>query len=157
MDNPEYLELVPSTSSIQSNRVSRVFGAQVQLNPSRYHCFLASALLDSRANSCCMDREFALKNNIILKELPYPILVTVIDGRPITSGDILEDSEPVHVVLGDLAYVISFNIIHSPDHSVILGLPWFELRNPDIDWINRVVKEAPKTLKSKFLNVWNIL
>ena len=153
MDNPEYLELVPSTGSIPSNRVSRVFGAQVQLNTSRCHHVLAYALLDSGANSCFMDREFAFKHNIILKKLSCLIPVTVIDGRPIASGDILEVSEPVRVVLGDLACVINFNIIHSPDHSVILGFPWFELHNPDIDWINRVVKEAPKTLKSKFLNV----
>ena len=52
-----------------------------------------------------------------------------------------------------MACVINFNIIHSPDHSVILGLPWFELHNPDIDWINRVIIEAPKKLMSKFVNV----
>ena len=153
MENPEYLELVPSTGSIPSNRVSRVFGAQVQLNTSRCHRVLAYALLDSGANSCFMDREFAFKHNIILKKLSCPIPVTVIDGRPIASGDILEESEPVRVVLGDLTCVISFNIIHSPEHSVILGLPWFELHNPNIDWINRVIIEPPKNLKSKFLKV----
>jgi transposase InsO family protein len=100
-----------------------------------------------------MDREFALKHNIILKKLPCPTPVTVIDGRPIASGDILEESEPVRVVLGDMACVISFNIIHSPQHSVILGLPWFELHNPDIDWINRVIIEPRKEYPSKFINV----
>ena len=37
LENPELLELVPSTGSIQSNRVGRVFAAQVQLNTSRCH------------------------------------------------------------------------------------------------------------------------
>ena len=111
LDNPEYLEFVPSTGSIQSNRVSRVFAAQVQLNTSRCHRVIASALLDSGANSCFMDREFALTNNIVLRKLLCPTPVTVIDGRPIASGDILEESEAVRVVLGDLACVISFNII----------------------------------------------
>ena len=100
MDNPEYLELVPSIGSIPSNSVSRVFGAQVHLNTSRCHRVLAYALLDSGSNSCFMDREFALKHSIILKKLPCPIPVTVIDGRPIASGNILEESELVRVVLG---------------------------------------------------------
>ena len=88
-----------------------------------------------------------------LEEAPSSDPCTVIDGHPISSRDILEESELVHVVLGDLACVIGFNIIHSPDHSVILGLPWFELYNPNIDRINWFIKEAPKNLKSKFLNV----
>jgi hypothetical protein len=83
-----------------------------------------------------MDQEFALKHNILLKKLSCLTPVTVIDGRPIASGDILDDSEEVHFVLGDLVCVINFNIIHSLEHSVILGFPWFELHNPDIDWIN---------------------
>ena len=123
MDNPEYLEFVPSTGSIKSNRVSRVFVAQVRLNTSRFHQVLTSALLDSGANSCFMDRDFALKHNILLKDLPVPAPVTVIDGRPISSGDIREESEAVRVELGDLACMIDFNIIHSPEHSVILVLP----------------------------------
>jgi hypothetical protein len=76
-----------------------------------------------------MDREFALTQNIILKKLPNPVAVGVIDGRPIASGDIVEESEPIRVVLGNLASVISFNIISSPEHSLVLGLPWFELHN----------------------------
>ena len=153
MDNPEYLEFFPSTGSIQLNRVSRVFAAQVQLNSSRCHGVLAFALLDSGANSCFMDRKFALKHNILLKKLPCPTPVIVIDGRPISSGDIFEESEAIRVVLGGLACVISFNIIHSPEHSVILGLPWFELHNPDIDWINRVIIEPSMKPTSKFVNV----
>ena len=80
-----------------------------------------------------MDREFSLMQNIMLNKLPSPVSVGVIDGRPIASGDIVEESEPIRVVLGDLASVISFNIISSPEHSLVLGLPWFELHNPKID------------------------
>ena len=61
-----------------------------------------------------MDRDFALKHNILLKKLPCPTPFIVIDARLIALGDILEELEAVHVVLGDLTCVISFNIIHSP-------------------------------------------
>ena len=141
MDNPKYLELVPSTGSIPSNRVSRVFAANVDLSTSNGHRASASALLDSGANSCFMDREFALAHRIILQKISHPISVSVIDGRCIASGDIVEESESIRVVLGSLACNISFNIIASPEHPVILGLPWFELHNPEIDWRKRVIKK----------------
>ena len=144
MDNPEFVDHVPSTGSITSNRVSRVFAAQVQLSTSTCDRLLASALLDSGANSCFMDRDFASTQEILLHKLPHPASVAVIDGRPIASGDITEESEPIRVVLGDLACMISFNIIKSPEHPVILGLPWFELHNPEIDWRKREIKEAHK-------------
>ena len=95
---------------------------QVELSTSTGHRVLASALLDSRANSCLMDREFALTQKILLNKLPNPVAVGVIDGRPIAWGDIVEESEPIRVVLGNLASVISFNIISSPEHSLVLGL-----------------------------------
>ena len=68
-----------------------------------------------------MDRNFALTHNILLKPLHCPVLVIVIDGRPNASVDIIEESKSVRVVLGDLACVISFNIIHSSD------CPWSTL------------------------------
>ena len=141
MDNPKHIKSVPSSGSILSGQVSRVFSTEVELSTSRCHHIPASALLDSGANSCFMDREFAMMQSIKLYKLPSPVPVGVIDGRPIASGDISEESEPIRVVLGDLASVISFNIISSPEHSLVLGLPWFELHNPNIDWRKRSIED----------------
>ena len=153
MDNLEYLEFVPSTSSIQSNRVSRIFATQVHLNTSICHRDIVSALLGLGANSYFMDRAFVLKHNIHIKKLPFSTPVTVIDSHPTPSGDILKESEAVRVVLGDLACVIDLNMIHSPKHSIILSFPWFEFHNPKFDWINRVIMEPVTKHPSKFINV----
>jgi hypothetical protein len=91
-----------------------------------------------------MDRDFALTQKILLRNLSCPASVSVIDGRPIASGDIVEESEPIRVVLGNLACIISFNIIRSPEYPVILGLPWFELHNPEIDWRKRTIDECKR-------------
>ena len=155
MDSPEYVKSTPSSGSILSNHVSRVFSAQVELSTSTCHRVLVSALLDSGANSCFMDKEFALSQKILLRNLPCPASVIVIDGRPIASGDIVEESEPIRVVLGSFACVISFNIISSPEHPVILGLPWFELHNPEIDWKNRAINDFPLKSESKCLVTTN--
>ncbi len=68
-----------------------------------------------------MHRDFPLYRNIALNTLPYPTLVTIIDGRPISSRDVLEESEAVRAVLRSTACLIDFNVIHSPTHPVILG------------------------------------
>ena len=36
--------------------------------------------------------------------------------------------------------MVSFNIISSPEHPIVLGLPWFELHNPNIDWRTREIR-----------------
>ena len=84
----------------------------------------------------------ALSHSIQLYKLPSQVSVGVIDGHPITSGDIVEELEPICVVLDNLANVISFNIISSLEHSLVLGLPWFELHNPTIDWRKRMIEEV---------------
>ena len=95
-----------------------------------------------------MDRDFATTQEILLYKLPRPASVAVIDGRSIASGDITEESKPICVVLGNLACVISFNIISSPEHPIVLGLPWFELHNPKIDWKKReIIDSRDNTLK----------
>ena len=79
-------------------------------------------LLDSGGNSCFMDRNFAQAHQISLRKLPCPVFVVVIDGRPIASGNIIDESELVNIVLDNLACV-SFNIISIPEHPIVLGLP----------------------------------
>ena len=70
----------------------------------------------------------------MLSNLPCPTTIAVIDGRPIASKDLVEESEPIRIVLGNLSCVIYFNIISKPTHPVFLALPWFGLHNPEIDW-----------------------
>ena len=141
MDNPSSVQ--PSVGSISSKHVSRVFSAQVQVRtPS---CQLhVQALLDTGANSCFMDRDFAQKHQISLHTLPCPVSVVVIDGCPIASGKIVEESKLVHILLGDLGCVVSFNRMCSLEHRIVLDLPWFELYNPRIYWRRQEIRCPPK-------------
>ena len=128
MDSPRSMQ--PISGSIFSKQVSNVFLAQLMVSTKSIPPVHVLALLDSGANSCFMDRNFAQANQISLRKLSCPTSVVVIDGRPIASGKIVEESEPIQVVLDNLVCVVSFNIISSPDHPIVLGLPWFELHNP---------------------------
>jgi hypothetical protein len=65
--------------------------------------------------------------------------VRVIDRHPIALGDITKKFEPIRAVL---SYLASVNIMSSLKHSLVLGLPWFELHNPTIDWRKRTIEEV---------------
>ena len=59
-----------------------------------------------------------------------------IDGRPLSFGDIIEETTPLATSIENHTSHISYNIIHSPSTPVILGLSWLERFNPNIDWSN---------------------
>ena len=51
--------------------------------------------------------------NMLKHKLPYLASVVAIDGCHIAFGNITEEIEPIRLVLDDLAYFISFNVIGS--------------------------------------------
>ena len=134
LDNHKSLQPIPSNGFILSKHVSIVFSSLVQVSTSSSTIIHVLALLYTSASSHFMDQDFALTHKITLEKLPCPTLVLVIDYRPIASGNIVEECEPIRVVLEELACVISFIIISSFEHPIVLGLPLFELRNPKINW-----------------------
>ena len=67
------------------------------------------------------------------------------------SRDITKQSEPIHVVLSNLACVITFNIISNPEHRIVLGFPWFKLYNPKIDWRKHEVIDLQDNNGSRLL------
>jgi hypothetical protein len=57
----------------------------------------------------------------------------VIDGRPLASRNVMEETQPLEVMLGDQVFHIVFNIIQCSANPVVLGFPWFEFHSPNID------------------------
>lgn len=106
------------------------------------------ALLDSGANACFMDHAFVKKHAIPLESLRKPTPVEVVDGRAISSGAVIQETVPVRVSLGECICEISFNIISSPANPIILGLPWFQVHNPRIDWLTRRITPSVKDVSS---------
>jgi hypothetical protein len=92
--------------------------------------FLSEALLDTGASVGIMDKDFAMK----LIRRTHPAHVEIIDGRPLTSGNEMEETQALEVLLGDLVPHVVFNIIQCLANPMVLGLPWFELHNSDLNW-----------------------
>jgi hypothetical protein len=85
--------------------------------------FSSDALLDTGASACFMDKDFALKHSFELIELAHSTPVEVIDGWPLASGNVMEETQPLEVMLGDQVFHIVFNINQCPTNPVVLGLP----------------------------------
>ena len=101
----------------------------MEVSTTNNHPIHIPALLDTKAN-CFMDTDFAQIHLVFLRKLLCPVLVVDIYGRPIASKKIEQVSEPICVAIDNMACVIYFNIITKPKHPFLLGLPWFELHNP---------------------------
>ena len=78
--------------------------------------------------------EFAKQHKIRLVQKSKPIHVEVIDGRPLLSGSVTHESEPIEVTFKDHSSYVVFNIIRTPLNPVILGLSSLVDHNPFIDW-----------------------
>ena len=67
LNNPRFVQ--PISGSIPSKKVSNVFVAQVIVSTKSTPPVHVLALLDSGANSCFMDRNFAQAHQISLRKL----------------------------------------------------------------------------------------
>jgi hypothetical protein len=96
--------------------------------------FSNKALLDTGTSTCFMDKDFALKHSLELIGKAHHAPVEVIDSWPLASGNVMEETQPLEVMLGNQISYVVFNIIRCPTNPVVLGLLWFELHNPNVDW-----------------------
>lgn len=46
-------------------------------------------------------------------------------------------TEPVAVCIVDHYELITFHLVHSVQHPLILGFPWLKRHNPQFDWLIR--------------------
>jgi hypothetical protein len=116
--------------------------------------FSSEALLDIGISTCFIYKDFALKHNLELIRKAHPASVEVIDGRLLTSGNLMEETQPLEVMLGDQVSHVVFNIIQFPANPVVLGLLWFELHYPDVDWnLRRISSKSKKKKKKRLFNL----
>jgi hypothetical protein len=98
-----------------------------------------SALVDSSATSSFIDQTFVVQHNILMIKKSTPVPVEVIDGRTIVFGAITHETTPLELCIGKHTEKIVLNIISTPHHPIILGLPWLEAHNPIIDWRSKTL------------------
>ena len=97
------------------------------------------ALLDSRAIGLVMSSEFARKQGFKLKKLEKLMQVINVDESFNKEGPI-ENTVEVNIYYKGHTERTEIDVIGGQKWSVILGMPWLEHYNPEIDWKTREVK-----------------
>jgi hypothetical protein len=104
------------------------------------------ALINSGAQGNFMDEEFAKKHRILIVRLKKEIRVSNVDKSPNKSGPIrFETRLPTKIDGKTISTPYLISDIGKED--IILGLPWLERVNPEVDWITKSIKIIPKRMK----------
>jgi len=97
------------------------------------------ALLDGGATGLVMSSEFVRKKGFKLKKLERPMQVRNVDGSFNREGPI-ENTVEVNVYYKEHVERTEIDVIGGQKWGVILGMPWLERHNPEIDWKTGKVK-----------------
>lgn len=98
-----------------------------------------SALLDSGADESFIDSAICEELNIPLVDLEVPLKTKTLSGELLAL--VTKRTEPLRLHLsGNHQELISFFVLRSPDVPLILGMPWFMLHNPHVDWKSGTIR-----------------
>uniref|UniRef100_A0A0W0FDX2 Putative reverse transcriptase-rnase h-integrase n=1 Tax=Moniliophthora roreri TaxID=221103 RepID=A0A0W0FDX2_MONRR len=101
------------------------------------------ALIDSGAGGCFICEEEARKLKKPWTKLEKPIKVFNVDGTRNKIGWITH-SVTIDISIGDRSMKETLLILGLGLEWVILGLPWLQDHNPDINWVTGVVHFRPR-------------
>ena len=96
-------------------------------------------LTDSGASTCFLDTSFVHAHNIPTVRTSQPISIEAIDGQVLSSGVVTEAMIPLVLQVGAHQEELTFYLITTPRHPIVLGLSWLETHNPTVDCCNRSV------------------
>ncbi|XP_043412973.1 retrotransposon-like protein 1 [Prionailurus bengalensis] len=121
----------------------------IRVNP--YHSVAVQALVDSGAGGNYMDERFAQEHYVELYEKPYPQMVQSVDGSLVGNEPVWLHTEPLVCIHQNHQEPIEFDIVPSPNFSVILGVNWLRTHSPEVDWIKgRCTFHSPYCLQKCF-------
>uniref|UniRef100_A0A8C6GL87 Retrotransposon-like protein 1 n=1 Tax=Mus spicilegus TaxID=10103 RepID=A0A8C6GL87_MUSSI len=121
----------------------------VRVDP--YHSVAVRALVDSGAEGNYMDERFAQEHYVELYEKPYPQIIQGVDGIPIGNEPVWLCTEPLVCVHQKHYEYIEFDILPSPNFSIVLGMKWLRTHAPEVDWMRgRCTFHSPYCLRNCF-------
>jgi len=100
---------------------------------------MLKALLDSRATGMFMDKRTAAKHGFRLQKLERPIMVRNVNGTNNSVGAITHQVEANMYYKGHVER-IRMDVCNLEKIDVILGMPWLQVHNPEINWETGEVK-----------------
>ena len=98
-----------------------------------YEGITVKALLDSGATGMFIDRKMAAKYRFRLQKLERPVVVRNVDGTNNSTGAIIHQVE-VNVYYRSHVERMRMDMCDLGKTDVILGMPWLQAHNPEINW-----------------------
>ena len=97
------------------------------------------AFIDSGADDCLIDYEFAIQAGIPLVQLPSPLSVQALNGSLLDR--VTQQTTPLFLVTsGNHSETIRFKVLHSSSAPLVLGRPWLIKHDPLISWSSGEIK-----------------
>ena len=96
-------------------------------------------LIDSGAMGYYIDYSLIKKLGIKTRRIPMPIMVYNVDHTENKAGKIEAEVELTFSTFGRTMKAV-FLVTAMGQQGIILGLPWLEAENPDIDWKKRTLR-----------------
>lgn len=98
------------------------------------------AIIDSGACSCFLDLSLAKRLGVPLHNKRQRLEVHLADGSLPCSGPVTQETRPI-LTITDSGHqeFICFDVLCSPMFPIILGLPWLQAHNPQINWAKKEI------------------
>jgi len=90
-------------------------------------------LLDSGVIGIFMDKKMVARHGFKLQKLERPVIVRNVDGTN-NSGRATIHQVEVNVYYKNYIERIRMNVCNLGRTDIILGMPWLQVYNPEIDW-----------------------
>ena len=100
---------------------------------------IVKALLDSGMTGMFMDKKMAARHGFRLQKLERPVMVRNMDGMNNSGGAITYQVE-VNVYYKNYVERMRMDVCDLGRTDVILGMPWLQAHNPEINWETEEVK-----------------
>jgi len=100
---------------------------------------IVKVLLDSGTKGMFMDREITKRHSFKMMKLERPLKVKNVDGTKNSGGNITHQVE-VNVFYKNHVERMRMDVCNLGKTEVILGIPWLQAHNPEINWETEEVK-----------------
>src|SRR3954453_11661559 len=94
----------------------------------------ANIMIDSEATGNFITPQFIARAKISTQQKLTPVQINTIDGKPFDEGTLGEETTPVPMNFEHHLEMIQFDTAKIARYDAILGMPWLEEHNPNIDW-----------------------
>ena len=98
------------------------------------------AMVDSGATGNFISRNLVDINDLPTRKKKRSYKLRLADGSVFSTGKVEEETRSLPVTIQRHHEEITFDIIGMATYNVILGMPWLNKHNPEINWKTKVLK-----------------